>query len=127
MNFSITRIFTDEQGESRFEDVEIPMTSGGPIGFLSEAEDVEHLIFREVAPDYDFSFHNAPARQYILLLDGEIEIETSLGECRRFKGGDVLLVEDTTGKGHKTRNLLNQPRRSVFVTRSEGTGTGNRG
>jgi uncharacterized cupin superfamily protein len=34
-----------------------------------------------------------------VLLDGEIEIGTSTGEKRTFKGGDVLLVEDTTGKG----------------------------
>jgi hypothetical protein len=27
-----------------------------------------------------------------------------------------LLVEDTTGRGHITRTINNQPRRSIFVT-----------
>jgi hypothetical protein len=51
-----------------------------------------------VAPLYDYDFHTAPARQYIILLDGAIAIETSLGEKREFKAGDVLLVEDVTVK-----------------------------
>jgi hypothetical protein len=49
-------------------------------------------------------------------MDGEIEIETSLGEKRVFKHGDVLLVEDTTGKGHRSRNLTRQIRSSLFIT-----------
>ena len=51
-----------------------------------------------------------------MLLDGEIEIEVSGGERKIFRGGDVLLVEDVTGKGHRTRVTNNRPRRSVFVT-----------
>jgi redox-sensitive bicupin YhaK (pirin superfamily) len=50
------------------------------------------------------------------LLDGEIEIETSLGHKRIFKAGEILLVEDTNGKGHKTRNIQPIKRRSVFIT-----------
>ena len=49
-------------------------------------------------------------------MHGEIEIETSLGDKRIFKAGEVLLVEDTTGKGHKTRNLQALKRKSIFVT-----------
>ncbi|MFW9310935.1 hypothetical protein ACN9OS_11495, partial [Glaesserella parasuis] len=73
------------------------------------------IIFREVEPSYDYNFHNAPQKQYIILLDGEIEIETSVGEKRRFKGGEILLVEDTTGKGHKTKNITPAKRKSIFV------------
>ena len=49
------------------------------------------------------------------MLDGEIEIETSDGETRRFSGGDILLVEDVDGRGHRTRTVNNQPRRSLFL------------
>jgi len=49
-------------------------------------------------------------------LDGEIEIETSLGKKRTFKGGEILLMEDTEGKGHKTRNIQNIERKSIFIT-----------
>jgi hypothetical protein len=114
--FSITRVYTDEAGDSCFEDIERPLDSEGEIGFLSEPEVAEHIIFRKVVPTYDYDFHTAPDRQYLILLDGEIEIETSLGEKRRFGAGEILLLEDTTGKGHKARNLKPATRSSVFVT-----------
>lgn len=117
--FKITRIYTDVNGDSRFEDKRIVLEDAGPIGFLSKAQQVSSIIFRKVVEDYDYNFHNAPARQYIILLDGEIEIETTLGEKRRFSAGNILLVEDITGKGHRTRNITKAQRSSVFVTLPE--------
>jgi len=114
--FKITRVYSDENGESRFEDKEIPLNNAGDIGSLSDAVSAKEVIFREVDPSYDYDFHNAPQRQYIILLDGEIEIETSLGEKRTFGAREILLVEDTEGKGHKTRNLTPIRRKSVFIT-----------
>lgn len=114
--FNITRVYADAHGDSRFEDITVPLKSNGEIGFLSDEEPVKGIIFREVTPGYDYDFHNAPQQQYIILLDGGVEIETSLGEKRTFNTGEILLVEDTTGKGHKTRNLEQKPRKSVFIT-----------
>ena len=113
--FPITRIYSDANGDSRFEDITIPLEDAGEIGKLSERIPVKTVIFREVEAGYDYNFHNAPQKQYLIMLDGEIEIETSLGDIRRFKGGDVVLLEDATGKGHKTRNILPVKRRSVFI------------
>jgi hypothetical protein len=36
-------------------------------------------------------------------LSGELEVEVSDGEIRRFGPGSVILVEDTSGKGHVSR------------------------
>lgn len=113
--FKITKVYTDTNGESRFEDMEIQLQESGDIGSLSELIPAKGIIFREVKPTYNFDFHNAPQRQYIILMDGEIEIETSLGEKRSFKAGNILLMEDTEGKGHKTRNLQKQKRKSIFI------------
>ena len=114
--FTITRIYSDTAGDSHFEDLTIPLKGNGSIGFLSDEEPVKGIIFREVEAGYDYDFHNAPQRQYIILLDGGVEIETSLGEKRSFATGHILLVEDVTGKGHKTKNLENRARKSVFIT-----------
>lgn len=116
MNFNVVRIYSDQNGDSHFEHVQIPLREGGMIGKLSDEIPVSSIVFREVAPTYDWDFHCAPQRQYIVLLDGEIEIETSLGDKRTFAGGDILLVEDTWGKGHKTRNLRQEIRKSLFIT-----------
>lgn len=114
--FKITRIYSDADGDSRFEERIIPLHPGGTIGYLSEEYKVENLIFRKVIPSYDYDFHNAPSKQFIILLTGKIEIETSLGEKRTFGAGEVLQVEDTSGKGHRTRNLEASERQSLFIT-----------
>jgi len=114
--FRITRLYSDSNGDSHFEDIEIPLKEAGDIGRLSDVLPARGVVFREVEPTYDYNFHTAPQKQYIILLDGKIEIETSLGERRIFKAGEVLLVEDITGRGHKTRNLQPIKRRSIFIT-----------
>lgn len=114
--FAVTRIYSDTDGNSHFEDIIIPLNDKGKIGFLSETQNTGSIIFRKVTGSYDYDFHTAPARQYILLMDGAIEIETSLGTKRIFGTGEVLLVEDTTGKGHRTKNINNAIRSSVFIT-----------
>ena len=114
--FTVVKIYSDDKGDTHFEEIDIPLKDEGDIGKLSEILPATSVIFREVLPSYDYDFHTAPQRQYIILLDGEIEIETSLSEKRKFKGGDILLVEDTTGKGHRTRNVTAINRRSVFIT-----------
>lgn len=112
----ITRVYTGADSEAHFEDIDVPLHPSGPIGALSKAQPVTGIIFRETAPDYDYSWHNAPRRQYIISLDGVFEITVGDGTTRRFGPGIILLVEDTTGRGHLTRSVNGTTRRSVFVT-----------
>ena len=77
--FTVTRIYADSDGESRFEELHIPLEDNGNIGFLSKAQKTKSIILRKISSSYDYNFHTAPQRQYIVLLDGQIEIETSLG------------------------------------------------
>lgn len=116
MSFKITRVYADENGDTHFDSLEIPYSSSSVIGKLSDRIDAGSIIFREVESSYDYDFHTAPQKQYVVLLDGGIEIETSLGEKRKFSAGEILLLEDTSGKGHKTRNLENKKRKSLFIT-----------
>ena len=114
--FKITRIYADENGDTHFEDRVLPLTDSGPIGWLSESMPVKDIIFRKVIPTYDYAFHTAPQRQFIILLDVGIEVETSLGDKRQLQPGEVLQVDDVTGKGHRSRNLEEKERSSIFVT-----------
>ena len=111
----ITRIRADETGVTRFDEIDIPLEDAGLIGRLSQPAAAESVVFRETGVDYDYDWHPAPARQLVVLLDGEIEIEVGSGDVRRFAGGEVLLLEDTAGRGHRTRNVGAIPRRSLFV------------
>lgn len=111
----ITRVYTDEHGESHFADAEVELKDAGSIGHLSDPIPARHVILRRNDPGYDYDWHVAPSRQFIVLLDGVIEIETSDGERRTFQGGEILLMEDTTGRGHRTRHVEAKERHSVFI------------
>ena len=73
------------------------------------------IIFREVPPTYDLDWHPAPRRQYIINLDAGVQLTASDGEARVIGAGEVVLVEDTMGKGHLSKSVNNQMRHSIFV------------
>jgi quercetin dioxygenase-like cupin family protein len=43
---------------------------------------------------------HVPKRQFLLCLDGRLEVTASDGEKRSFGPGDCVLMEDVDGKGH---------------------------
>jgi hypothetical protein len=44
-----------------------------------------------------------------------VQITASDGESRVIGAGEVVLVEDTFGKGHLSKSVAGQMRRSIFV------------
>jgi len=112
----VTRIYTGPDGESHFEDVDIPLKDAGRAGRWSELVSTTGVIFRETGGDYNIDWHNAPRRQFVVTLEGEVEIVIGDGTSRRLGPGDILLAEDTTGRGHISRAVNSQPRKSLFIT-----------
>ena len=111
----VTRIYHDTAGESHYEEIDIALTDHSPLGSTSAAIAVSSMIMRENLPGYTYDWHVAPRKQYIIMLEGLVEIQVSDGETRRFKAGDIVLVEDTEGKGHKSHSPDGKPRRSLFL------------
>lgn len=111
----ITRIYTGDDGESHFEEIDIPLGEQNIVGALSQTFAATGIIFRENQGDYDYDWHNAPSRRYIINLAGAVEITVGDGSQRIFGPGDVFLAEDTTGRGHISRAVDGQPRKSIFV------------
>ena len=66
---------------------------------LSKRLPATGIIFRETQAEHDIDWHPAPRRQYIINLDAGVKITASDGESRVIGVGEVILVEDTTGKG----------------------------
>jgi hypothetical protein len=100
-------MYADAGGESHFEDVEIEFGDTvvaeniEPWG-LSEPVPVTAAIFlRRSEAAAAIGWHNAPRRQFVIRLQGDVSIEVSDGEVRHLGPGSVLLAEDTTGKGHR--------------------------
>ena len=85
---------------------------GGP---ASSRLPASGIIFREMPVTYDLDWHVAPRRQYVVHLDGDAQITASDGEARIIKAGEIVLVEDTTGKGHLSKNASGRTYHCLFV------------
>ena len=111
----IHNLYTDAKGESHFRDIEVEWAEEMHFSKMSKRLPAAGIIFRETSGDYDLDWHPAPRRQYIINLDGGVQITASDGESRIIKAGEVILVEDTSGKGHLSKSVGGQMRRSIFV------------
>jgi hypothetical protein len=101
---AIYRIDADEEGRSRIAALarsEAP-SPDAPLPASS-------VYFREFAPGTFLDWHPAPRRQVVVLLSGQLENECGDGQVRRFGPGDARIIEDTTGGGHTTRVIGDQP------------------
>jgi len=111
----IHNLYTDAKGESHFRDIEVEWSEETRAGKLSKRLPATGIIFRQVPPTYDLDWHPAPRRQYIVNLDGAVKITASDGEARIINAGEILLVEDITGKGHKSQSVDGKTRHSLFI------------
>ena len=106
MQAHCTRLFSDENGASRFEDLTIELQQ------VFSAPGLETSIFSAPflvsegslwigapATWKDERLHQAPRRMIQVTTQGEYQVTTSEGVVRRFPVGAVLFVEDTTGAG----------------------------
>jgi hypothetical protein len=110
----LTRLYTGSDGETHFENQELHMTREGN-RWQSDLMEATNFWFRETSGDYERSWHNPPCCQIVVIIAGELEIQTSDGSIRRFGPGNVILAEDTTGRGHTSRAVNKQRRKSIHV------------
>jgi hypothetical protein len=102
------KVTDDGSGGTRFEEVDVPQNE------IAHAQNVPPLLVskpiaaggavfvtmpvevREIEP------HPAPRRQFVVVLDGEFEIETTDGEKRSLTPGMIALMDDVETRGHTT-------------------------
>lgn len=111
----IHNLYADASGVSHFRDIEVEWAQHHPGGRMSRRLPATGVIFRETSGDYDLDWHTAPRRQYIVNLDAGVELTASDGEKRIIGAGEVILVEDITGKGHLSKAVSGQIRHSIFI------------
>ena len=105
------RMYSGDDGESHFEDLDLPQ------------ERVQHsamqtpggMTFVRWEMGRFIDWHPAPRRQYLFTLSGLMEIGVGDGSVRRFGPGDVLMVEDLTGRGHTTKASGSEPTATAIV------------
>ena len=98
---TFTRIYAGPDGQSHAEEVEMKLTDRGIAEFAAGAA---QFSSRPAGPP-NLNWHTGPRRQFVITLSGRAELEVSDGRKVLAGPGHINLIEDTTGKGHLTRNI----------------------
>lgn len=116
----VVRIYTGDDGQSHFEDLEIPQGDvpfsgnvAGPTDKRTDPIPVESMVIRDAQTADEHDFHPAPRRQFVVTLYGVGEIVCGDGTKRRFGPGDIMLADDLTGQGHISRTV--EARRNLMI------------
>jgi hypothetical protein len=111
---------SDDAGGSRMIEVrldqqEAVIAAGVPPVQVSVPIPATAVIFVDVPEGVvDSEPHQAPRRQFVVVLEGVLECETTDGEVRRFGPGGVAMAADVDGAGHITR-VVEHPARFLMI------------
>jgi hypothetical protein len=125
----ITRIFTGPDGLAHAEDIELKLNARGATDML-KATGAEFSVRPPTAganprntsasdPNAP-EWHTGPARQFVITLSGRSEVEVAGGVHVVAEPGHINLIEDTTGKGHITRNFGPDDRIALTIPLADG-------
>ena len=106
----MTRIFTGADGLAHAEEIEMKLN-----GNATEMIKATGVEFSRRAPGSNNEWHTGPRRQFVITLSGRGEIEVAEGKKVAVGPGHINLIEDTTGKGHITRNLGAEDRIAITI------------
>ncbi len=106
----VTQFIAIDDGGSRFEEIDIALDDPrqGADGYTLMASATfssSTVCFVELPADLDQDWHQAPARQLVVLLSGSVEVTTTDNVVRRWNAGEIFIAGDVSGQGHKTRTI----------------------
>jgi hypothetical protein len=107
---NMIRLYTGTDGQTHIETLDLHSHPE-----LATLQAATGIVFRLTQPGYFSDWHNAPRRQFVITLAGEVEIGLGDGSVHRFGPGHVTLAEDLTGTGHTTRVVGGQPRLTATI------------
>lgn len=112
----VLRVYADAEGNSQLQ--ELPITTKPGRIAMAKTVPVTGMNYAEYKSSETEDWHRAPGRQFSISLSGEIEVEVSGGKRHAIHPGDIVFLEDLTGKGHVTRIL--SPVNNIFIRVAEG-------
>jgi hypothetical protein len=101
------KLCIDPSGKTHFERVTLKLEEAdyrppAPMLFVSHAVQASALQFIRLPVGWVGENICPPQHQFLLCLEGQLEVRTSDGEKRTFGPGEAVLMEDTSGKGHSS-------------------------
>jgi len=123
---SFTRVvlFTDTDGRARFREEAVDLPEGTPSSQLSALFPSDGFQLRHSPVGFRSSFHCTVTPQWVVILQGQMEIGLQDGSSRVFRPGDHFYSDDrlpdgasfdATVHGHWSRQLGDAPLVTMFV------------
>jgi len=103
-------LYSDDKGVSHFKDETLPFKVLGQPGMANppaaaSLEGAKGATFLLLHAGQTEDWHRAPAKQFLIVVHGASQVTAGDGTVKEFHLGDIVLMDDTTGKGHITKNL----------------------
>lgn len=123
-SLTLTTLYTDTDGRARFRDDAVPLTEGTPAARLSALMASGGCQFRRSPVGFQSDFHCTTTPQWLVVLQGQMEIGLQDGSTRVFGPGQCFYSNDTlpagatfdaTLHGHRSRQLGDEPLVTLFV------------
>lgn len=109
--YTMRLLYTGPDGLAYVKDIQVPAKPNGVVD-LAPVKGVE---IHRTQPGFSIGWHVEKRRQYVITLSGRGEIDIASGKKIFLNPGSILLVENTTGKGHMTRVLGDKPWVALWV------------
>ncbi len=120
----LPELFTDADGRAKFRDLRVDLTDGSPAARLSPLAQAGGHQFRMSPVGFRSQFHCTTTPQWLIVLQGAIEIGLQDGTSRIFRAGQCFYSNDTLPvganfddkiHGHNSRQVGDEPLVTVFV------------
>lgn len=92
-------LYTDVDGRARWRDQVVPLTEGSPAALLSPLADSAGMQWRRSPVGFKSEFHCTTTSQWLVVLQGKMEIGLQDGSTRIFGPGDCFYSSDTLPPG----------------------------
>jgi quercetin dioxygenase-like cupin family protein len=114
MPLFMTRLYTGADNQTHAEQVELKFMPGTTSEVSKMMQVASAELHRGAAGSVE-DWHRAPRRQYVITLSGRGELEVAEGKKIPVGPGNILLVEDTAGKGHITKVIGTEDRVTIQI------------
>lgn len=103
--YSMQLLYTGPDGQAYVKDIEVNARPNGVVDLLPTSG----VEIHRTRAGFSIGWHVEKRRQYVITLSGHGEIDIAGGKKIELGPGSILLVENTTGKGHQTRTVGKKP------------------
>jgi hypothetical protein len=117
----IPRMFSDDDGEGRFDQTQLPLTvkeyapPAAPVT-VGEPMQVGRCVFLRMPPGWFGEQHPTPHKQLIVCLSGSVRFTGGGGATHVLRPGESLIDANTTGPGHTSEVVSDVPFEGYLIS-----------